>query len=313
MINQNLASKFPFAYNYFSTLLKLSKEGKKRFPQALIFEGEDTVSQYIFALELARNLNCMTDSNDCNCTNCKWIKSFSHPAINNVSQIHFKGENDETKTVISVRQALEIEKNLTFSSDYHRFFIFFSSKNKEPDESLSVEFEKYGYLSNIEYTIEPLNLKTFHPTTPNALLKSIEEPPLNTTFVFLTKSKEDILSTIVSRCLVFKLSGNRKKADYENIINPMSVYPDITYDNAFDISSMIFDIISSQELDFEYVLNELLEFLKDNLKQNLFDLKYSLKVKNDINIVNEAIKMYRANIQNKIVLDTLFLRLARGY
>lgn len=313
MINQELALKFPFAHNYFSELLKLSKENKKTFPQALIFEGEDTTAQYLFALELARNLNCASGDADCVCTNCKWIKSNSHPAVNNVSQIHFKPDGDETKTVISVRQALEIEKNLALSSDYHRFFIFFSSQNKSIDETLQAEFEETGYFSDIQYSIEPLNSKTFHSTTPNALLKSIEEPPENTTFVFLTKSKEDILPTIVSRCLVFKLSGNRKKINYDKVSNCLSLYPNITLDSAFDISQALLEILAQDENNLENLLNEILEFLKDTLKQNLSNSNYMLKIQNDIKLVNEAIKMQRANIQDKIVLDTLLLQIARGF
>ncbi len=313
MINPILKEKFPFAYNYFTQILELSKENKKLFPQALIFEGEDTTGQYLFALELARNLNCKEDLENCACANCKWIKSHSHPAVNNVSQIHFKGENDETKTVISVKQALEIEKNLTLSSDYHRFFIFFSSNEKELEESKKEEFKKMDYESEIGFSIEPLNFSTFHTTTPNALLKSIEEPPKNTTFVFLTKSKENILQTIVSRCLVFKLSGAKKQINYSNIQNCLNVYPNINYDNALDIASNFLKIISSCEDDFEALLNKFLEFLKDTLKQNLNNQALVAKIQNDIKLVNNAIKMKNANLQDRTILETLFLQIARGY
>ena len=314
MINRNFEKRFPFAYKYFSNLLNLAKENKKSFPQALIFEGEDTIGQYLFALELARNLNCLLNQdNDCTCTNCKWIKNHTHPAINNVSQLHFKPEGDETKTVISVKQALEIEKSLLLSSDYHRFFIFFSSQNKPLTQEECLEFDSFNYSNNIDYSIEPLNLKTFHPTTPNALLKSIEEPPKNTTFIFLTKSKENILQTIVSRCLTFKLSGTRKKIDYGNIFEFIKIYPDINYDNAFDISSNLYDFLSDSEKELDDILNEFLEFLKDMLKNNLSNQSLILKIRNDINLINNALKMKETSIQDKIILETLFLQIARGY
>ena len=133
MFNTYVKNKFPFVCKYFENLLEFVFENKREFPQSLIFEGTDTKSQYLFALELARILNCQKDrAQDCDCINCKWIKSYSHPAINNVSQIHFKPDGDESKTVISVKQAREVEKSLMLSSDYHRFFIFFSSTEKEP-------------------------------------------------------------------------------------------------------------------------------------------------------------------------------------
>ena len=142
MLNPLFQNKFPFAYKYFNELLNLVFENKRDFPQALIFEGADTKIQYLFALELARILNCTGDkTSTCDCINCKWIKSQTHPAVNKVTQIHFKGEDDVSKTVISAKQAREVEKSLMLSSDYHRFFIFFSSGEKEYDPFDLIDFQ----------------------------------------------------------------------------------------------------------------------------------------------------------------------------
>lgn len=308
------SNKFPFAFNYFSNLLSLVKENKRDFPQALIFEGADTENQYLFALELARILNCQKEGDiNCDCINCRWIKSHSHPCVNNVSQIHFKGENDETKSVISVKQAAEIEKSLSLSSDYHRFFIFFSSREKIYDENELSGFKMLSYSKDINYSIEPLNYQTFNPATLNALLKSIEEPPKRTTFVFLTKSREDILATIVSRCQVFKLSGEKNYVSYSNILNMLSIYPNISYQNCFDLSDAFQKYIKENNFETEKVLNEILEYLADLLKQNISNSTFVLKINNDIKIVNEAIRYKRANMQEKIIFDTMFLKIARGY
>ena len=314
MLDVSFKSKFPFVYEYFSNLLELVFDEKRKFPQSLIFEGADTNMQYLFALELARILNCQKNREvNCDCINCKWIKTHSHPAINNVSQIHFKGEGDETKTVISAKQAREIEKNLSLSSDYHRFFIFFSSGEKEYGENELKAFEILGYDTNIGFSIEPITYHTFHQTTPNALLKSIEEPPLKTTFVFLTKSREDILPTIVSRCLVFKLSGAKEVLNYSDILNLISVYPNIKYENAFDISLNIQNYLKETTETLELVLNKILEYLKDLLKQNINNPAVCAKINNDIKIVNDSIKQSKANIADRTILDTLFLRIARGF
>ena len=89
MLDNIFQNKFPFAYDYFTSLLELVFENKRDFPQSIIFEGADTKTQYVFALELARILNCIGDkTNSCECINCKWIKTHTHPAVNNVSQIH---------------------------------------------------------------------------------------------------------------------------------------------------------------------------------------------------------------------------------
>jgi len=311
MLNSIFQNKFPFAYRYFNELLNLVFENKREFPQALILEGAHTKTQYLFALELARILNCQGDkSSSCNCLNCKWIKTHSHPAINNVSEIHFKGEGDESKTVISAKQAREVEKSLALSSDYHRVFIFFSSGEKEYDPFELIDFQNLNYSTNVDFEIKPLTFTTFHPTTPNALLKSIEEPPKRTTFIFLTKSREEILPTIVSRCQCFKLSGLKEKLNYNDILSIIQNYPNIDYKSAFDISDNLQKYLKENNANIELTLNKILEYLKDLMKQNP---TMSVKINQDIKIINESIKQSKANMSDKIILDSMFLRLARGY
>ncbi len=304
-------NKYPFTSKYFDELLSFAKEGKRNFPQAIIFEGADTKIQYLFSLELARILNCenFRDEN-CGCINCKWIKTYTHPAVNIVSQIHFKGENDETKTVISTAQAHQIEKSLALSSDYHRFFIFFSSKKTEDYNDLK-DFRKLGYLDSIDYTIEPLDFTTFHPSTPNALLKSIEEPPKNTTFIFLTKSKEDILSTIVSRCNVFKLGASDNKKQYPLLNELIPNYPNISYSEALEISQNLEQL--SKEDSPEKILNNMMGALLQLLKENRNSLLLNEKINKDIKFISHAIKSKRANMSDKIIFETLMLKIARGY
>ena len=312
MINHYFREKFSLAYNYFSSLLEQVSLNNKKFPQALIFEGNDTLNQYLFTLELARNLNCKNQCDEnCSCVDCKWIKSFTHPAINIVSQIHFKPEGDETKTVISVKQAKEIENQLALSSDYHRFFIFFSSKEKDYDPFELNDFVKLGYSSDINYSIEPLEYTTFHPKTPNALLKSIEEPPEKTTFVFLTNSKENILPTIVSRCFAFKLSTKSAKKGYFDIINIIKDYPNFNYSNALYVADSFVELTKGG-VDCEDILVEFIEYLKDLMLKNLDNTILLAKIQNDINLVNKALKYYRAKIQDKNLFEGLMLEMARN-
>ena len=295
MINEIFKNKFPFAYNYFSTLI----ETKKDFPQSIILEGTDTFNSYYFALELARIKNCTGDKTpNCECTNCKWIKSYTHPAINNVSQIHFKPDGDETTTTISVKQVQEIEKTLTLSSDYHRFFIFFSSKKADKNAN------EFGY-NEINYTIEPLASQIFNKFAINAMLKSIEEPPKNTTFVFLAKSKEDIISTIVSRSQVFKTASIPSIIDYSDILPYLSNYFNLDYIKALDIANNF-----QNYEDTDLALNKLIAYLKDILIQQP---SLQSKIMKDIYFISDAIKHLHANMSNKVVLEALFLKIARGY
>lgn len=313
MLNNIFLKKFPFAYNYFSTLIELVVKNERKFPQGLIFEGNDTKIQYLFALELARILSCQKKGDkNCDCLSCKWIYSFSNPNINPISQIHYKPQGDETKTIISAKQALEIEKTLTLSSDNYRFFIFFSSKPYQYKENELEFFDKLNYdTKKIDYSIEPLTYQTFHTTTLNALLKSIEEPPEKTVFVFLTKSRENILPTIVSRCQTFKLGGEKEKNSID-ISSLMEDYYNLDYKKAINLSLSCQNYIKNNQITAEDFLNSFLEFLLDVMLNNIDNIELRLKINNDINLTKETISYSRANINDKNVFDNLFLRIARG-
>lgn len=310
MLNNYFKEKSPYVFKYFSTVFELIKENKRQFPQGIIFEGEDTKLQFLFSIELARILNCKNNQDkNCNCPNCKWIKTHSHPAVNYVSQIHFKSEDDTTKTIISTKQASEIENSLKLSSDYHRFFIFFSSGKYEYNSDELIGFDELSISKDIDFSIKPLDFKTFHPSTLNALLKSIEEPPKNTTFVFLTKSRENILSTIVSRCLTFKLSSNSNKSTNSNN-SLFDFYPNINPDNIFEISANLSQFAKENNTEIETLLNNFANHLKNLL---ICNPNASNKINNDIKIIGQIIKYSRANINEDILFDTLLLKLYRGY
>jgi hypothetical protein len=53
-----------------------------------------------------------------------------------------------------------------------------------------------------------LNETNFTEEAANALLKTFEEPPERVTFFFLTKNKEDMLTTIISRAQSFYVPSN---------------------------------------------------------------------------------------------------------
>jgi len=255
MINKILAEKFPFVTKYFETLINTNIE---KFPQSIVFEGLDIIGQYMFTMELARILNCEGDkTKDCSCINCGWIKSVKHPSVNIVSPINFK--DDATKTVISINQAKKITSSLRETSDYHRFFIFTDAKIKQRSANeacLIKEYENLGFnFPEENWTPMPLSMKIFKAEASNSLLKSIEEPPKRTTFIFLTKNKEDIISTIVSRSVVFKLA-NTKMQNNENILGEiLEGYPDFNIQMALEKSIEAENFIKTNEIDINDFLN----------------------------------------------------------
>ena len=160
-----LEEKYPFLMKYFKSGVENST---KNIAPCILFYGSDLDAQYSLALEIARLLNCTGDeSASCNCLNCNWIRQNQHPAVLTISKVDNKPSNDESKTVISIEQARMIKNDLLVTSEYHRVLIF-CDKDKDGN-------------------ILGLNESNFQEPTANALLKTFEEPPSNTTFVFLTK------------------------------------------------------------------------------------------------------------------------------
>ena len=312
MIARNLAADFPFVTNYFEQLFKINTE---KFPQSIVFEGLDVYAQCFFALELARFLNCLEDRDEnCQCLNCRWIRENKHPAINFVSQIHFKPQGDESKTVISVMQAKEIEKSLRETSDYHRFFIFFDAKQNAPENEQQKSLEKYapdGYdiCPGGDWSMGHINTKTFNPSTPNVLLKCVEEPPERTTFVFLTKNRADLINTIVSRSQCFKLPVATKKQDFSFISNYLEKYPSMSLFDALCSSEALQNYIKENDTTIDSLLDTILSYLSFELK-NTDNASYILKLKKDIKALAAAKRHHSAQMSDKVVLDTLFLKMA---
>ena len=92
MFNKLLKEKYPFLTNYFETALKNTEHP---LPHSIILYGLDTVSQYAFALNFAKILNCNSNKKyDCDCLNCRWIKTNKHPAVMTISRYNNKPADD---------------------------------------------------------------------------------------------------------------------------------------------------------------------------------------------------------------------------
>ena len=148
-----LSDKYPFLTEYFTKALSSTN---RPLPQSILFYGNDLDSQYTLAKEIARLLNCQkSKTDDCDCLNCKWIREESHPAIMTIYRVDNKPEDDDSKTVISIKQSALIKETLMSASEFHRVFIFCDRDD--------------------EGNISGLNQTNFQAETANSLLKIIEE------------------------------------------------------------------------------------------------------------------------------------------
>ena len=250
-------------------LMEYFKKGildeSKTISHCLLFWGADISLQCSLALEIARLLNCTGDkSENCDCLNCKWIKEQTHPAVKIYTRLDFKenssSDDDEPPTKgkknITVEQAKAIISELTVTSDYHRVYIFC---DRDEDGNLL-----------------PLNKFNFPEATSNALLKTFEEPPQNTTFIFLTKDTTDVISTVVSRSQAFFVpSVTEDEKDFSTVENVIKEYWSIERNNVLDFQKNITALTAENKPMeiFTQIQNYMITVMENNFENKILFYK----------------------------------------
>ena len=277
-----LSDKYPFLTNYFSSMLTAER---KKVPQSILFWGNDFDAQFTLSQEIARLLNCTGDKSDsCSCINCNWIRENTHPAVQIISRIDNKPADDDSKTVISIKQAIEIKNSLITSSDFHRVFIFC---DRDDEENFS-----------------GLNQQNFQEETANSLLKIIEEPSSNVTFIFLTRYKEDLLQTIISRSQCFYVpSFNRPSKDFSIIQGVFTDYYNFKRKDAFEIANNLHEL--TKDNDVTEILNAIQNYILQLLQSNPCNNRFVC----DIKKIVEAKRQVSLNMKVQNVLENLCLEL----
>ncbi len=277
-----LSDKYPFLTEYFTKALNTKNHP---LPQSILFYGNDLEAQYTLSKEIARLLNCQDNkSDDCDCLNCRWIREDSHPAVMTISRIDNKTDDDDSKTVISIKQSAMIKETLVTASEFHRVFIFCDRDDNG--------------------NIKGLNQTNFQAETANSLLKIIEEPQAGVTFIFLTRYIDDLLATIVSRSQCFFVpTYNIAQYDYSKIVGIFDNYWEFQRKDIFDISQNLLDL--SKEIPtieiLENIQNYILHILKTNPKETEF-IKH-------ISILEECKKQARLGIKPINIFDDMCLKL----
>ena len=283
-----LSDKYPFLTNYFKKGIQ-NKLNNKGVPIAhsLLFCGNDLESQYILAKEIARELNCTGDhTNNCQCLNCRWIRENTHPAVLTISKIDNKPADDETKTVISIKQSEMIKNMLMTTSEFYRVFIFC-----DKDENGN---------------IRGLTPQNFQDETANSMLKIIEEPNDRIMFIFLTSNKEDIISTIVSRSQCFNISkGEREDFSFESIKPIFQDYWNFERSKVFDISQTLINL--TKEIPADKILEEMQNYILSILKSNPDNISFI----DDIKQIETAKKEINLGMNPQNVFDNLCLKLIK--
>jgi len=159
-----------------------------RVPGALLFTGEEGVGKKLFALEIAKALNCRALKGDegCGkCPACRRMSRFNFPqseASDDWKKIIWTDHGDvgmvvAPKRVLLVDQMRDIEREANFRPFEGKARIFIvDDADKLNDQSA------------------------------NALLKTLEEPPPTSHIILITSRPAILLPTIRSRCQAIRFS-----------------------------------------------------------------------------------------------------------
>jgi DNA polymerase III subunit delta' len=173
---------------------------KQRLPGALLFVGEDGIGKKLFALEIAKALNCRTPgpAGPCGiCSACVRISKLNYPTTSLESddwkQILWTDYADvgmvvAPKRVLYVTQMRQIEREANFRP-----------------------FEGKARVFLID------DADKLNPSSANALLKVLEEPPPTSHIILITSRPAMLLETIRSRCQMIRFSP-LNPADIENYL-----------------------------------------------------------------------------------------------
>ena len=163
---------FPLIGNIRVREAVISAISANRIPHAIIIEGEQGQGKHTLAAYIAKAAVCEGEDKPCdNCSNCHLADVGSHPDIITVTA-------EKGKKSISVDAVRQLRSDA---------------------------FVKPHKAAKKVFIIDGADTMSDQPQ--NALLKVLEEPPADMVFILIAESKNRLLATIISRCVVLSLSA----------------------------------------------------------------------------------------------------------
>jgi DNA polymerase-3 subunit delta' len=130
---------------------------------SVMLHGPQNVGKQTLAYEVARQINCL-GCDDASCHSCRMVRSHNHPDI--------IGITPDEKGKIGIEAVHQLQHDLQFRQ----------------------------YESGAHRVVIVADAHTMTIPAQNALLKTLEEPPVGTTMLITVTSPVAVLETIASRC-----------------------------------------------------------------------------------------------------------------
>ena len=162
----------------------------------------------------------------------------------------------------------------------------------------------------------------FNTSSANAILKFLEEPEDNIIGFFITNNRENVISTIRSRCQVYACMYTEDIVDIdEDVLLNVKLYLNSIYKNNEDILYNRTNAISfyKERRDWEIFFNNMLFYFKAFIEGKRSDsIAFLDNVSNDIIIksillIEEVLKRIRSNGNIDLILDKFVIEMRCFY
>ena len=253
---------------------------------AYIINGEYGSGRQTIASALAKTIQCQSKTDDTDacgvCTSCKQAESHNHPDIKYITY-------DKTSiSVNDIREQLNNDISIKpYSSEYKIYII--------PDANKMTE------------------------QAQNALLKTIEEPPVYAIIILLTENCDSLLPTIRSRCVTLTMNPVEKDKICTYLENKFQLEPEQAQIAANYCQGNIGKAIRfASSSDFIEMKNQVLKLLKNLDSMDIASIIDTIKEfsthKNDINdYLDLMLLWYRDVLMFKVTKDANLLLYSDEY
>jgi len=164
------------------------RELRKRPPNAVLFKGTKGIGKSDLAMNFAQSLLCQhpdQDDSACReCPSCHWFAQKTHPDFRLLQPeaLNLDGDESESGKKPSKQISVDQVRSLT--------------------DFVGMSAHQGGRRVVVIHPAEAMNTNA-----ANALLKNLEEPPPGMLFILVTHKPQQLLPTILSRCLSFALTA----------------------------------------------------------------------------------------------------------
>ncbi len=180
---------YPWQKNDWARLQEL----RKRPAHGLLFKGTKGIGKLNLAINFAQSLLCQhpegSDFACGECPSCHWFEQDSHPDFRLLQpeMLSLEGEESEDVKPVSGKKPSK-----QISVDQVRGLVDF----------IGLSAHQGGRRVVVIHPAEAMNTNA-----ANALLKNLEEPPQGLLFILVSHKPQQLLPTILSRCLSFALAA----------------------------------------------------------------------------------------------------------